>query len=122
MVVLVLVKITTLPFCVLFVSGFNAQVVVITSSGTAVSGNTAIFSCLTYGSPLPTVTWTKDNVPLVNGSGIRSYTSTITDGGFVFVKATVEICDTNEFDAGVYRCSALNTLGSDSAVLTFTGT
>ena len=67
------------------------------------------------------MSWFKDGVPFGTSPGVIVTSAEITDGGFVFVKSTVEICNTNQFDAAVYRCSAANIQGSDSDLFTLTG-
>lgn len=43
------------------------------------------------------------------------YEDLVSKNGIAFVKSVLQICDVEATDAGVYSCSAANTLGSDTA-------
>ena len=109
-------------FSFYMISSELSQVLILPSSGEATVGNTVVFSCLSYGAPSPTITWSKDGDLVQTSPGIKISQTPFVDGGFVFDKSTVEICSIEMFDAGEYRCLATNSIGSDSGFWTFDGT
>ena len=79
-------------------------------------GNSVFVSCIAYGIPLPSITWTRNGIALSNYSSDRvsSYDKTIDAKGHHLVHSILEICDLMEHDAGTYSCEALNTVGVQS--------
>ncbi|MFT7816482.1 ADAMTS-like protein 3, partial [Arapaima gigas] len=65
--------------------------------------HSVFFLCAAWGVPKPKVTWTKDGVPLQHTERV-SWDST---GG-------LHVSDPTMGDVGVYGCTAMNELGSDS--------
>jgi len=75
-----------------------------------------VLACVGYGSPqMPSVTWSKDGVVLVNSTRITIFENQVTESGFTFVKSILEICATQDADSGQYRCSANNTISFETA-------
>jgi len=65
-----------------------------------------VLACVGYGSPqMPSVTWSKDGVMLVNSTRITIFENQVSESGFTFVKSMLEICATQAADSGQYSCS-----------------
>jgi len=64
---------------------------------------------------MPSVTWSKDGVVLVNSTRITIFENQVTESGFTFVKSMLEICTTQVADSGQYSCSIGNEVSNTSA-------
>ena len=84
-----------------------------------VAGSTARLTCVGYGVPPPLVTWRKDGGTLPT-SRINTRVEQLTEAGRIFRKGTLEICSTTLGDAGRYRCTVGNLIGSSSATVNLT--
>ena len=69
----------------------------------ALTNSTVIIDCEATGFPLPSITWTKEDVNLTTGEG-----RIISNNGSLILEQVTKK------DAGTYTCKALNTRGSDS--------
>ena len=56
---------------------------------------------------------------LTNSAHTQVYQSTLADGGFTFVKSTLEICNTVVSDSGSYNIAAENSFGTQYASFQF---
>ena len=68
------------------------------------------------GSPLPTVTWSKNGSILSNSSELYIHQVLVTDGGLTFVESVLRMCNVEESD---YWCSADNLIGNESYIIDF---
>ena len=94
-----------------------AQVVLAPDNTTVGSGNTLMFTCLGYGIPSPSITWTKDGILLTNNSNsdrITTYEANITEGGVTLMRSFLKICNVGPSDEGQYSCVASNGFNSTS--------
>ncbi|GBM98114.1 Hemicentin-1, partial [Araneus ventricosus] len=73
-------------------------------SSTAVEGNNVNLDCRVYGEPKPTVTWTKDSLPLQKNERV-----------LILPNNTLKIVAVQISDEGIYACRANNSLGSAMA-------
>ena len=99
------------------------DLVVISNSATVFEGETILFTCVGFGQPDISITWTHNNQTVVNTSLIFVYEQTFTQAGRLFQQSFLLICSDNLNDAGTYTCSVNNGLVSINAStqLTFAG-
>lgn len=99
------------------------DLVAISDSATVFEGETTLFTCVGFGQPDVSITWTHDNQTVVNTSLIFVYEQTFTQVGRLFKQSFLQICSDNLNDAGTYTCSVSNGLVSVNAStqLTFAG-
>ena len=65
-----------------------------------------VLACVGYGRPqVPSVTWSKEGVVLVNNTRVTIFENQATESGFTFVKSILELCATQDADSGQYSCS-----------------
>lgn len=64
--------------------------------------------CNVKGTPLPTITWTLDDEPILKGGGHRVSQMITSEGNVV---SYLNISSSQVRDGGVYRCSANNSAG-----------
>ena len=69
-------------------------------------GETVVLSCVTYGLPLPTISWTRDGLPL-RSPFIVNETEIVSDH-VTFLRSTLVLCALRVPDDGQYSCSASN--------------
>ena len=84
------------------------------------AGNAITFVCVAYGIPSPSISWTSGDTVLNNDSRVTIYEEVVTENGVIFVNSILELCSTEEADAGQYSCFADNTLGNDTASFVLT--
>ena len=97
---------------ILYLTVAQVQIVVSPNNLTADAGSTVVLACVGYGSPqVPSVTWSKDGVVLVNSTWVTIFESQVTESGFTFVKSILELCGTQDADGGQYSC----TIGSEAS-------
>ena len=80
------------------------------------AGQTLTFTCVAYGVPLPTISWSQGGVIITNDTDTRVtiYNEEIEERGLVFYQSILEICSAELTDSGVYSCSADNGISNDS--------
>ena len=80
------------------------------------AGQTLTFTCVAYGVPLPTITWSQGDTLLSNDTDTRVtiYNEEVEEGGLVFFQSILEICSAELIDSGVYSCNADNGMTNDS--------
>ena len=83
-------------------------------NSTVVEGSTLLLTCVGFGEPTPSVTWSTGGVQLSNNSRITIYEELVTENGVDFVQSILEICSTEEADGGQYSCTVGNALGNAS--------
>ena len=79
-----------------------------------VEGSTLLLTCVGFGEPTPSVTWSTGGVQLSNNSRITIYEELVTENGVDFVQSILEICSAEEADGGQYSCTVGNALGNAS--------
>ena len=77
-------------------------------------GSTVALTCVGYGNPIVSVTWSKEDIQLNNSSRITTYENMVTGSGIVLVQSILVICSVDEADSGQYSCVVGNTLGNSS--------
>ena len=80
-----------------------------------IAGDTVVFTCVAFGDPLPSITWSShsDNV-VMNSSRMTVYGGvTFVVDGLIFVRSFLEVCSVEEDDAGNYSCYSDNTFSDD---------
>ena len=91
--------------------------VVAPSNQVVLEGGTLQVVCLAYGIPPPTITWWQGNdFEVRNATETTVYSKLFEEGGYTFVKSTLEICDADIRDVAEYSCTADNGIrDSDTA-------
>ena len=86
------------------------------STVTATIGSSLTLSCTSQGSPPDTFTWRKDNDPTVlQSTNITAVDYTSTSAMF---HANYSIDSVTTSDSGIYTCTVINPIGSDSTTIT----
>lgn len=68
-------------------------------------------TCVGYGSPLPTLTWFRDGVPLLNSSeNVLLFDMALQQDNVSFIHSILELCPLQL--GGNYSCEAANANGS----------
>ena len=79
---------------------------------TAVATQTVRMTCAAYGSPTPSIVWTKANgdlsILLSNSYAYTAYNQTLTVNGTEFAISVLEICGVDATDTDEYSCIASN--------------
>jgi len=94
-----------------------AQVVIHPAEVTLVDANsTLLLICVSYGVPVPSMTWFKDGVLLTNNSDVTITESVVVENqsGTRFMRSMLKICSTGDTDSGLYECKAENEAGLSS--------
>lgn len=79
------------------------------------AGDTAIFTCVASGKPLPSIAWKRNDVELNNNdSQIIITEQFVTEEGITLVKSYLEICSAAPGDAARYSCTAENEIAMDT--------
>jgi len=84
------------------------------------AGNTITLVCVSSGDPNPSISWNRGGTVLANNSRITIFEELITEIRVTFVLSILELCSTEEADAGQYSCFADNTIGNDIASFVLT--
>jgi len=77
-------------------------------------GDTALFTCTAYGTPLPSITWSNlaaPNSSYNNESEFRIYQNLLRLNGVAFITSILEACRVN---SSSHSCIASNVAGNDS--------
>ena len=70
-------------------------------------------ACVAYGHPLPTISWSRDGIPIT--SGTRGYNITVPPPlNTVTAVSVLRLCGAETFHSGEYACTATNSLTVDS--------
>jgi len=85
------------------------------STVTVIVGSPLTLSCTSRGSPPDTFTWRKDSGPILQSTSITTVTHTNTSAVF---RANYFINSAMARDVGVYTCTVINPIGSDSETIT----
>ena len=83
-------------------------------NSTVVAGSTLLLTCVGFGDPRPSVTWSTGGGQLSNNSRVTIYEELVTENGVDFVQSILEICSVQETDGGQYSCTVGNALGNAS--------
>ena len=84
-------------------------------------GNTTTITCEAFGYPPPTVVWNRINEILSDRVSVSDSVSVPTGYGNVTrVSVKLTITNASREDTGLYTCSANNSIGSDSNIVTIT--
>lgn len=75
--------------------------VIIPHNTKAIEGSNVFLDCKVNGEPKPSVTWFKDDIPILKHERL-----------LIFPNSTLEIVAAQIEDEGVYSCMANNSLGS----------
>ena len=79
-------------------------------------GDTVLLTCVAYGDLPLSISWSRDGSTFMNDSQrITIFEDEVEEGGITFIQSILEICSTEENDAGVYSCIAENEAGNDTA-------
>ena len=73
------------------------------------------FTCDVFGFPYPSVTWTKDGLPLGTNVHMYIHTNVVQSGGLQFVRSILEVHHMKLAVEGGYKCVAENSLSTTSA-------
>ena len=98
-------------FCV------DAAAVVITPPATNTVNEKSVveFVCVAYGNPLPTITWSRTNVPNITSTthaNATVTTQTMVYGDVTFQKSVLQLCSVSARDQdNAYMCKAENGVG-----------
>jgi len=71
-------------------------------------GHTTLYFCVSFGFPLPSISWFQNGAMLANTSHISISESLVTVGGVTFVKSSLEVCSIDESNGTLYLCVADN--------------
>ena len=108
------------PINVNFNSADASQIVIISESAAVTADTTAVFACVAYGVPAPSISWSRGGSTLSNNSRFTIYEELVTEGGVTFSQSILEICSVGQDDAVQYTCSATNSVGTDTASFNLT--
>ena len=78
-------------------------------------GETALLTCVGYGVPYADITWTLNGRAVVNSSLVSISEEEFTEGGLLFKRSTVQICNAKIRNSGDYTCFVYNGLDSVNA-------
>ncbi|XP_032868436.1 leucine-rich repeat, immunoglobulin-like domain and transmembrane domain-containing protein 1 [Amblyraja radiata] len=81
------------------------------SKVTAVPGSTVSLHCATTGVPSPTISWSRTDNMLLNGTVIQEYTNRTQS------RSTLSLDDISYQDSGEYLCRASNLMGTSGAMM-----
>lgn len=97
-----------------------STVIVIAPGNTTVSeGDSVFLTCVSYGVPYSTITWTKEGTELVNDTKISIHSEAVIEHGLSFTQSILDICSITELsDGGMYECTAENGASTDSVSFT----
>lgn len=85
-----------------------------------IAGSTVMLTCIAFGEPLPSITWSAGGVNVTNDSRIELLEMQTNRSGVAFVKSVLQICSSGEVDANQYTCTAVNIVNADRAGFTLT--
>ncbi len=72
-------------------------------------GTTIEAVCVAYGSPLPSITWTKQGcADITCTTNARVFSEIVTYGDVSYRKSILQLCSVDESNSGSYICSAMN--------------
>ena len=91
------------------------DVVIHPDNGSSIdAGYTHVLSCVAYGDPVPTITWSRAGGNLANNTRVTISEDIVTEGTANFAKTVLEICSTEGSDSDQYSCVASSAAGNDS--------
>lgn len=93
------------------------DLVVLSDDTVLYEGETTLLSCVAFGEPSLSITWTFNNQSVVNTSLISVFEEQFFQAGRVFTHSFLQICSDNVADTGRYTCSITNGLVSLNASL-----
>ena len=102
--------VTFFTFLFLF-STVPANIAVAPNDTSVYVGDSVSLSCVSYGLPLPTVSWTRTGQPLTSlslHSQLMINETEIVTNHVTFVRSTLVLCSLQLTDAGQYTCSTSN--------------
>ena len=85
-----------------------------------IAGSTVMLTCVAFGEPLPSITWSLDGANVTNDTRTEIIEMRTTRNGRPFIKSVLQICGVGESDAGRYNCTAVNVVNTDSADFSLT--
>ena len=97
--------------------GFVSPIIIVGPTDSLVKlENEVILNCIAYGSPTPTITWTRGGVPLNSSTSTTitvspSTSVSIVNSSLSVAESTVEICSFGIEDIGEYGCIAESSVG-----------
>ena len=70
----------------------------------------AVFTCMGFGIPLPTLSWTRvdSDIPLIQPKFEEKFYNTTNDQGYAVAILELKIHGTNSNDEGLYKCEGNN--------------
>ena len=96
--------------------------IVIQPPNTSVNlGSAVLLTCVSYGLPIPTITWNRGDAKLNNDSRTTVYDQLVTENGVTFIVSMLQLCSAEEMDNGEYSCIGQNLVGIDSSVFQLRG-
>ena len=98
----------------------ETQVVIIADDPVVNVSSTVLLTCVGYGVPVPSLTWSKMGTLVVNDSMITIIEEQVTESRIPFAKSVLEICGSEIQHSGRYTCTAQNELMNDSAMFELT--
>ena len=94
---------------------------IISESTPITAGNTGVFVCVAHGCPVPSLTWSRDGIPLGNSSRSTIFEEQLVNENVVtFVQSILAICSLEQDDTAQYNCSASNNVSFASASFNLT--
>ena len=99
--------VTFFTFLFLF-STVPANIAVAPNDTSVYVGDSVSLSCVSYGLPLPTISWTRAGQPLSLHSQLMINETEIMTDHVTFVRSTLILCSLQLTDAGQYTCSTSN--------------
>ena len=78
----------------------------------AANDEEALFTCIGFGIPLPTLLWTRidTNIPLIQPKFEENFYNTTNDQGYAVVIIELKIHGVNSNDEGLYKCEGNNSI------------
>ena len=89
-----------------------ANVTIIPEVLVAAFDEEAVFTCIGFGIPLPTLSWARvgSDVPLIQPKFEEEFYNTTNDQGYAVAIIELKIYDTNSNDEGLYKCVGNNAI------------
>ena len=85
-------------------------------------GESALFSCVGYGEPFATITWTRANGAVVgNSSRFSVFERISTQGGITFKQSYIQLCSVFVEDSDAYTCTVSNGAFSETVTVQLLG-
>lgn len=105
----------------MFILSVRPEIVIQPGNTSVNLGSTLLLTCVSYGLPIPALTWSRGDAELTNDSRTTIYDQLVTENGVTFIVSMFQLCSVEATDNGEYSCIAQNLAGIDSSVFQLRG-